>query len=153
MPGDIGVDIAVFESEVASFGGAVYESKSFTVAKGLSSLDMTVYKGEIFRVPAEIFAFYDRIFHGDVFAVPESVFCIEEHPRISAFSTYWKEYLPSMRTSFMLISLLSKRKYSDTANVFSIFSPRHRHPNSGDTAEQRMISTDSHSLRVFIPPR
>ena len=78
MSGDIGVDIAVFESEVASFGGAVYESKSFTVAKGLSSLDMTVYKSEIFRVPAEIFALHHAVPDGDIFPVPESVLRIED---------------------------------------------------------------------------
>ena len=70
-------DLTVFKGKIAILGRAVLQDKIFTIAEGLSALDMTTDEPQIFGIPSKILSFDDTIVNGNVLGVPEGILGLE----------------------------------------------------------------------------
>lgn len=73
-----GIDLGIFEREIAAFHCAVLEHETFAVAKGLCTDDVTIDEANIFRVPCEVLTADFTIVHGNTIAVPKGVLRVQD---------------------------------------------------------------------------
>ena len=72
------MNVGIFKGEIGVLHGTADQTKSLTVAKGLSTYDVAVNEGQIFGIPSEVFASNLAVANAQVLGMPKGILGVED---------------------------------------------------------------------------